>query len=101
MLSIQKQPKYIEKEIRLPNGSWAVVVFELIEVNGKIIAKAVGGRFINKATPLGKDVVFAIAGCCEVNNVEPVVSPFFSEIKELIKDLSFVVSQPARAPNFN
>ena len=100
MLSIQTQPKYIEKEVQLPNGNWALVVFELVEVNGKIIAKAVSGRLITKATTIGKDECLALPACFEIQNIEPIVSPFFSEIKLLLKDLSFITSQPARAPNF-
>jgi hypothetical protein len=99
MLSLQTQSKYIEKEIQLPNGSWALVVFELVEVNGKIIAKAVSGRFVTKASTLGKEECLALPAYFELENIEPVVSPFFSEIKLLLKDLSFVKSQPARAPN--
>ncbi len=101
MLSIQKQPKYIEKEMQLPNGKWVLVIFELVEVNGKIIAKAVSGRIIEKAVTLEKEEILALPVCCETQNIQPVVSPFFSEIETLLKDLSFVVTQPARAPNFN
>ena len=45
MLAIQTQPKYIKRTVQLPNGSWALVVFELVEINGKITAKAVCGRY--------------------------------------------------------
>jgi hypothetical protein len=44
MLVIQKRNKYIEKAVQLPNGEWALVVFELIEKDGKIIARAVSGK---------------------------------------------------------
>jgi len=100
MLSIQKQPRYIERKIQLPNGSWALVVFELLEVNGKIIAKAIGAKFIDESVVLGKEEILALPVCCETQNILPLVSPFFAEVEFILKDLSFVVTQPARAPNF-
>ena len=111
MLSIQKQftrntaisavggPKYIEKEIQLPNGKWALVVFELVEVNGKTIAKAVSGRIIDKKVTLEKEEVLSLPGYFDRQNIEPIQSPFFAEIEIILKDLSFIVTQPARAPN--
>jgi hypothetical protein len=99
MLSIQTQPKYIEKEIQLPNGKWVLVVFELVEINGKVIAKAVGGRIIEKTVVLEKEEILALPICCETQNIKPLVSPFFAEVESIFKDLSFVITQPARAPN--
>ncbi len=99
MLSIQTQPKYIEKEIQLPNGKWVLVIFELVEVNGKTIAKAVSGRIIEKIVILEKEEILALPVYFDRQTIEPVASPFFAEIEIILKDLSFVVSQPARAPN--
>lgn len=99
MLSIQTQPKYIEKEMQLPNGKWVLVVFELVEVNGKTIAKAVSGRIIEKAVTLEKEEILALPVYFDRQNIEPIQSPFFAEIETILKDLSFIVTQPARAPN--
>jgi hypothetical protein len=101
MLSIQTQPKYIEKEMQLPNGKWVLVVFELVEVNGKTIAKAVSGRVIEKTVTLEKEEILALPIYFDRQTIEPVVSPFFAEIETILKDLSFVITQPARAPNSN
>ncbi len=100
MLAIQKQSKYLRKTVRLPDGSLALVVFELVEINGKVTAKAVYGKILEQTVSQEKREVILISGCCEKNLVEPVISPFFSEVKDLFKNLSFVISQPTRAPNF-
>ena len=99
MLALQTQPKYIRKAVQLPNGSWALVVFELVEVNGKIIAKAISGKILGEEC-FDQEVVLALPAYFERESVEPVVSPFFTEVQNILKDLSFVISQPARAPNF-
>ena len=99
MLSLQKQSKFIKKTIQLPNGAWAYVVFELIEVNGKITAKAVCGKLIEENV-ISQEEVLALPIYFDKETIEPVVSPFFADVINLIKDLSFVTSQPARAPNF-
>ena len=111
MLAIQKQPacrgcvcgagrsKFIKKTIQLPNGSWALVVFELLEVNGKIVAKAVCGKIIEENI-ISQEEILALPVYFEKQNFLPITSPFFADIQELIKDLSFVISQPPRAPNF-
>ncbi len=99
MLSLQKQQKFIKKTIQLPNGSWALVVFELLEVNGKIVAKAVCGKIIEENI-ISQEEILALPVYFEKQNFLPITSPFFADIQELIKDLSFVISQPPRAPNF-
>ena len=99
MLSLQKQSKFIKKTIQLPNGSWALVVFELLEVNGKIVAKAVCGKIIEENI-ISQEEILALPVYFEKQNFLPITSPFFADIQELIKDLSFVISQPPRAPNF-
>jgi hypothetical protein len=98
MLSLQKQSKFIKKAIQLPNGTWALVVFELVEVNGKIIAKAVCGKLIEENIPKQEEVI-ALPINFEKENFIPITSPFFADVISVIKDLSFVVSQPSRAPN--
>ena len=99
MLALQKQSKFIKKTIQLPNGSWALVVFELFEVKGKITAKAVCGKLIEENVISGEEVL-ALPVYFERQNFIPIVSPFFAEAVSLIKDFSFVISQPSRAPNF-
>jgi len=99
MLSIQTQPKYIKRAVQLPNGSWALVVFELIEVNGKVTAKAVCGKILGESSVSCEEVILSLPAHIDIETVEPIVSPFFSKIENILKDLSFVVSQPSRAPN--
>lgn len=96
MLTLRKQPQYIQKTIVLPNGSRALVVFELVEVGGKITAKAVFGKMLEQA----KETVLSLPVFVEKQNIRPVASPFFSFVSEIAKDLSFIISQPSRAPNF-
>lgn len=99
MLSLQKQSRFIKKIVQLPNGAWADVVFELIEVNGKIVAKAVSGRIIEENI-LTQEEVLSLPVYFERQTFKPIISPFFSNAISLLKDLSFVTSQPARAPNY-
>ena len=82
----------------MPNGSWALVVFELIEVNGKIVARAISGKILGQAEAKNEEIL-ALPLTIESESVEVVVSPFFPETEVLIKDLSFVLSQPTRGPN--
>lgn len=99
MLSLQKQSKFIKKTIQLPNGSWAYVVFELIEINGNTVAKAICGKLIAENIT-SQEEVLALPVYFEIETFKPIVSPFFNDTIKLLKDLSFVISQPARAPNF-
>jgi hypothetical protein len=99
MLSLQKQSKFIKKTITLPNGSLALVVFELVEINGKIVAKAVCGKLIEENV-ITQEKVLALPVYFETETFKPIVSPFFADVLSLVKDLSFVVAQPTRAPNF-
>lgn len=98
MLSVQKQPQYLKKRVQLPNGSWALVVFELVENAGKITAKAVYGEIL-EAQVSAKEIL-ALPAHFETEHIAPIISPFFAEVKTLIKDLAFVISQPTRAPGF-
>lgn len=99
MLSIQKQPKFLRKTMRLPDGQLALVVFELIEVNGKVTAKAVYGEIL-QGTVASTEQVIALPVYFERQHIVPLVSPFFSYVSNLVKDFSFVTSQSTRAPNF-
>ena len=98
MLALQKQAKYVEKKIQLPNGSFAIVVFELSEVNGKLTAKAVSGHILESNTNVAEEIL-ALPVFIETETIAPVLSPFFSNIEELIKDLSFITTQPTRGPD--
>lgn len=100
MLTLKKQPQYIQKTIVLPNGAKALVVFELVETNGKVKAKAVFWKALEQ-TVSQKEEIIALPVYFERNLVEPIVSPFFSEVKEILKNLSFITAQPTRAPNFS
>lgn len=99
MLSLQKQSRFIKKTIQLPNGAWAYVVFELIEVNGKIVAKAISGKLVEENI-ISQNEVLALPVYFDIETIKPIASPFFADSIKLLKDLSFIVSQPARAPNF-
>jgi hypothetical protein len=94
MLTIQKQPQYLRKTVRLPNGSLALVVFEL---QGNTW-KAVYGEIIQANVATEKKVCLPVS--IEKLNIEPITSPYFSEVKNFIKDFAFVISQPSRAPDF-
>ena len=85
--------------MRLPTGELALVVFELIEINGKVIAKAVYGEILHSSVP-AQETMVALPVYFERQNIVPVVSPFFSYVSKLVKDFSFVTSQSTRAPNF-
>jgi hypothetical protein len=98
MLSLQKQQKFIKKTIQLPNGAWAYVVFELVEVNGKMVAKAISAKLIEENI-ISEQEILALPVFFERQTFKPIVSPFFSNTIQLLKDLSFVVSQPTRAPS--
>lgn len=98
MLSLQKQNKYIKRRIQLPNGYWADVVFELAEINGKIVAKAISGKLVDQNVVV-KDEIISLPVYFERETFKPIVSPFFAEAEVLVKDLCFVVAQPTRAPN--
>lgn len=98
MLSLQKQSKFIEKKVQLPNGAWALVVFEVTELGGKFVAKAVSGHIIENT--VAKEEVLALPVFINTQSIAPVESPFFSDVEALIKDFSFVLTQPTRAPSF-
>ena len=98
MLSVQKQPKYFEKMVRLPNGTLAMVVFEIVEVNGRLKARAVCGKLISQTAPIEK--IYALPTHVEKIPIIPLRHPLFSYNFVIQKDLSFFFSQITRAPNF-
>jgi len=99
MLELKRQPKYIQKTVQLPNGDWALVVFELVEQNGHIIAKAVSGKLIDNTCAEKTDVVCLP---CIKSHVEftPKLSNYNFGLATFLKDFSFVMSQPTRAPAY-
>jgi hypothetical protein len=99
MLSLQTQPKYIKRAVQLPNGSWALGVFELIEVNGKIFTKTVCIKILDESSVHSEETI-ALPIYFESENITPVVSPFFSKVENILKDLAFITCQPTRAPSF-
>ena len=104
MLSIQKQPvcagrqKYFEKMVRLPNGSLAMVVFEIVEINGVLKARAVCGKIVGQET--AEEKIYALPTHVESLPIIPLKEPLFSYSFLAQKDLSFFSSQITRAPNF-
>ena len=97
MLALKKQPNYVEKIMQLPNGLWAVVVFELVQVNGKVIAKAVSGKVIPQNT---QEEVLALPTLSVKEIIAINESPYFVDVASILKDLSFITSQPTRGPAF-
>jgi hypothetical protein len=99
MLAIQTRPKYIEKAVKLPNGEWALVVFELVERNGQIVARAVSGKILSDITP-EKEAVLCLPAVKSPVEFIPVVSIFSDLVSNFTRDFAFVISQPTRAPSF-
>jgi hypothetical protein len=101
MLAIQKQPKYIQKAVQLPNGAWALVVFELVESGGRIVARAVSGKLLaGQNEQVIKDEILCLP-CVETPaDFLPIKSIFSDLVSNFSKDFSFVMSQPTRAPSF-
>jgi len=95
MLAIQKSNKYIQKAVQLPNGAWALVVFELVERNGQIIAKAVSGKILSEIKE-----VLCLPSVKSPTEFIPVKSIFSNLVLNFVRDFSFVMSQPTRAPSF-
>ncbi|MBU6370540.1 MAG: hypothetical protein KGH93_01825 [Patescibacteria group bacterium] len=99
MLSVQKQPKFFTKTVTLPDGRIAAVVFELVQLNGKTVAKAVCGKVLHQEV-CTKETTLALPAIIEKQNIAPVKSPFFATVAAIVKDLSFIIAQPSRAPDF-
>ena len=98
MLAIQKQPNYLRKTVQLPNGAWVLVTFELVELNGKIIARAVAGKLL----PDIKEEKEVLCLPCIKSPAEfvPVKSVFSNIVSAFSKDFSFMTCLVTRAPNF-
>ncbi len=92
MLTLRTKAQYLKKKIQLPNGEWAFVVFEL---QGNTW-KAVYGEIIE--AKISQSEILALPAYFVSQHITPIISPFFSEVKTLVKDLAFVVTQPTRAP---
>jgi len=97
MLSLQKQPKYLEKAVQLPNGTWALVVFELVEQNGRIIARAVSGRLLSDVRK-EEEGVLSLPGVKSPTEFLPIKSIFSDLVSTFSKNFDFIMSQPTRAP---
>jgi hypothetical protein len=96
MLSIVKQPKYVEKLVTMPNGQVLLVIFELVQqLNGRIIAKAVSGRMISDTA---KEEVLCLPCVKTPTDFLPIKSIFSDLVSNISKDFSFIMSQPTRAP---
>ena len=98
MLAIQKQPKYIQKAVQLPNGAWALVVFELVERDGQIVARAVSGKLLGEQ--ITKEEVLCLPCVKTPADFLPIKSFFSNVVSNFSKDFSFIMSQPTRAPSF-
>ncbi len=105
MLAIQTQPKYIQKTVQLPNGSWALVVFELVEINGKITAKAVCGKILAekpadaKSFGEAKEEILALPIYKSPEEFVPFQYSKFDIQYSIPRDFAFITCQPTRAPN--
>lgn len=98
MLALQKQKQYIQKAVQLPNGEWALVVFELVERNGHIIAKAVSGKMLGDIQA-EKEEVLCLPCVKTPADFLPVKSIFSDFVSNFSRDFSFIMSQPTRAPS--
>ena len=98
MLAIQKKNKYFSRIMTMPNGVEALVVFELIEQNGHLVAKAVYAEAIDAST-IPEQKICLINGKCFISQVAPIKSYFTAFVTPYFKDFSFVMSQPTRAPS--
>ena len=101
MLAIQKRQKYIQKAVQLPNGAWALVVFELVERNGQIVARSVSGKLLGEQNEqIVKEEILCLP-CVKIPfDFLPIKSIFSDLVSPFSKDFSFVMSQPTRAPSF-
>ncbi len=101
MLAIQKSKKYIQKAVELPNGAWALVVFELVEQDGKIIARAVSGKILDgQNEQIVKDEILCLPCVKTPVDFLPIKSIFSDLVSNFSKDFSFITCQVTRAPNF-
>lgn len=98
MLVVKKPAQFIKKAVQLPNGAWAMVVFELVERDGHIIAKAVSGKLLESFN--GGSATMCLPCIKSSIHFTPVKSIFYNFVSTLTKDFSFMSCQNTRAPNF-
>ena len=72
--------------------------FELSEVGGKITAKAISGKILESQAPIAEEIL-ALPVFITSDHVVPLTSPYFADIEAIIKDLSFITTQPTRGPD--
>ena len=99
MLAIQRQNKYFSKVMTLPNGTKALVYFELIERNGHVIAKAIRAEAINSDI-FSEEKIYALPCIKSPISFIPVKSIFSDLLSIFSKDFSFMSCHITRAPNF-
>ena len=100
MLAIQKTKKYIQKAVQLPNGAWALVVFELVERDGQIVARAVSGKLLGEQNEqIVKEEILCLPSVKSPSEFVPVRSTIYSLLSTFSRDFSFIMSQPTRAPS--
>lgn len=97
MLSIQKKPNYFERVIRLDNGSFALVRFEIVEVDGVLKARAVCGKILGETI---EQKIYSLPSHVDSFSIIPLKKSltFYNEL--ISNDLSFTTVQCTRAPNF-
>ena len=99
MLSIIKQPKYLKRLITLPNGEVVLVLFELVEKNGQIIATAISSKLMKDF--LNTEETLYLPSLKTIPEFIPIKSTFNKDTSFYTRDYSFVKSQRTRAPSFN
>lgn len=98
MFALTRQQKYFQKEVVLPNGDTALVLFELVEQHGRVIARAISAQVISVAKAAADVIYLPIILARSI--VLPVKECLTRHIAPVIRDLFFVTSQPTRAPSF-
>lgn len=98
MLALTRQQKYFQKEVVLPNGDTALVLFELVEQYGRVIARAVSAQIISLAQATAEVVCLPIVLARSL--VLPVKECLARHLEPVLRDLFFITSQPTRAPAY-
>ncbi len=98
MFALTAQQKYFQKEVTMPNGSKAIVFFELVENNGRIVARAVHVEVISETASSAPFVCLPISITRAI--FASVISFYSNYVAPIFEELSFIVSQPTRAPAF-
>lgn len=97
MFALTRQQKYFQKEVVLPNGDTALVLFELVEQHGRVIARAISAQVISVAKAAAD--VICLPFILTRSFVLPIKECLVRHIAPIIFDLFFVTSQPTRAPS--